>query len=134
MKRILILVVGLLLGAAAFAQEPAKAHKVYCMFVSETRPLSDEIVVDIDYGQVAGHLTTDRRLYGDNGKALKFNSVMDAVNYMARLGWKLEEAAQVMIPAGGSVENPVFRWIMSKMITDDAQITEGMITGAMLKK
>ena len=119
----------MLLCATAFAQEPVKPHKVYCMFVSQPLSLSDQVEVDIDYGQLASSWTTDRRLYGDNGKTLKFNSVMDAVNFMAKLGWELEEAAQVMKPSGGSLDNPVFSWIMSKMITEDAQITEGLNVG-----
>ena len=129
MKKIIMMVAPLLLCATAFAQEPVKPYKVYCMFVSQPLSLSDQVEVDIDYGQLASSWTTDRRLYGDNGKTLKFNSVMDAVNFMAKLGWELEEAAQVMKPSGGSLDNPVFSWIMSKMITEDAQITEGLNVG-----
>ena len=87
----------------------------------------------MDYGQTASSWSTDRRLYGDNGKTLRFNSVMDAVNYLSRRGWVLEQASQVMTPFSGSSENPSHRWIMSKIITEDAQLLEGLKTGAMLK-
>ena len=134
MKKMILLVAGLLLCAAAFAQDQVKPYKVYCAFVSETRILSDECEVDMDYGQVAGTWTTDRRLYDENDKALKFNSVMDAVNYLGRLGWVLEECSQIMSPVNPGSNNPSYRWIMSKMVTDNSQITEGLRTGAMLKK
>ena len=70
----------------------------------------------------------------EKGKTLKFNSVMDAVNYLGRKGWVLEECSQVLTPTNVGSDNPSYRWIMSKMITDDSQILEGLITGAMLKK
>ena len=135
MKKMILLAASLLLfAAAAFAQEPAKPYKVYCAFVSETRVLSYECEVDMDYGQEASSWTTDRRLYDEKGKTLKFNSVMDAVNYLGRKGWVLEECSQVLTPTNVGSDNPSYRWIMSKMITDDSQILEGLITGAMLKK
>ena len=128
----LLLVAGLLcLSWMASAQTP---HKVYCMFTSETRVLSYEIEVDMDYGQeLSGWGSTDRRLFQENGKSLKFNSVMDAVNFLAKLGWNLEQSSQLLTPINNSSENPSYRWIMSKMVTDDAQITEGLTTGAMIK-
>ena len=131
MKKMIILAAALLLGIAAFAQNP---HKVYCMFTSETRVLSYDIEVDMDYGQALGAWgSTDRRLFKEDGKSLKFNSVMDAVNFLAGLGWELEQSSQLLTPINGSSENPSYRWVMSKMITDNAQITEGLTTGAMLK-
>ena len=130
----MILMVGFfLLCATAFAQGSAKPHKAYCMFTSEPVVLSDDINVDVDYGQEARIMSLDRRLYGENGKQLKFKSVMDAVNYMGALGWELENAVQIMTPAGGSADNPVYRWVMSKMVTDNSQITEGWITGDKVK-
>lgn len=104
------------------------------MFTSETRVLSYEIEVDMDYGQeLSGWGSTDRRLFQENGKSLKFNSVMDAVNFLAKLGWNLEQSSQLLTPINNSSENPSYRWVMSKMVTDDAQITEGLTTGAMIK-
>lgn len=131
----MILFVGiLLLCTTTFAQGPAKPHKAYCMFTSDPVVLSDnEVYVDVDYGQEARLLSLDRRLYGENGKQLKFKSVMDAVNYMGTLGWELENSVQIMAPAGGSADNPVYRWIMSKMVTDNSEITEGWITGDKVK-
>ena len=133
MKKMIVMAALLLVCAAAFAQSPAKPHKVYCLFTSDPLVLSDEIHVDVDYGQDARLVSLDRRLYDEKGKALKFNSVMDAVNYMCTLGWELEEAGQVMVPASGSTENPVYRWVMSKLVTDNSQITDGWITGDKVK-
>ena len=133
MKKLIVMAALMLICAAAFAQSPAKPHKVYCLFSSAPVTLSEEIYVDVDYGQSARLLSLDRRLYDENGKALKFNSLMDAVNYMGTLGWELEDAGQVMVPSSGSVDNPYYRWVMSKMVTDNSQITEGWITGDKVK-
>lgn len=75
MKKILILVVGILIGTAAFAQENNNQNKTY-----------------------------------------------------------LEQAFQVLNISGGYSDTPVYYWIMSKQVTDDSQVTEGLTTGDMLKK
>lgn len=137
MKKILILVVGILIGTAAFAQEnnnQNKTYKVYCEIVAQTRLLSDKVDIEFDFGQASDFWTGDRRLYNEKGEPIVFNSMLDAANYMARRGWQLEQAFQVLNISGGYSDNPVYHWIMSKQVTDDSQITEGLTTGDMLKK
>ena len=126
MKKLFVLVVGMLLCAAAFAQEP-QPYKVYCDIISNSRALSNKVDVELDFGQAAGFWTGDRRLYDQNGKAIVFNSMLDAANYMARRGWVLEQAFPVVTVSSGDSNSPVYHWIMSKMVTDDSQITEGLI-------
>ena len=133
MKKLLILMVGMLLCAvAAYAQE-TQPYKVYCEIVSSSRILSDKVNVDLDFGQASSFVSDDRRLYDENGKAIIFNSMLDAANYMARRGWELEEAFPVISISSGDSGSPSYHWIMSKLVTDDAQITEGLITGGMRK-
>ena len=134
MKKLLTIILvlsGLCLGWIAKAQDAApgeKSYKVYCEIISEMRNIfSNKTTVELDFGQAAGFWTGDRRLYDQNGKAIVFNSTLDAANYMARRGWVLEQAFPVVTVSSGDSNSPVYHWIMSKMVTDDSQITEGLI-------
>ena len=59
--------------------------------------------------------------------------MLDAANYMARRGWELEEAFPVISISSGDSGSPSYHWILSKLVTDDSQITEGLLTSGMLK-
>ena len=60
--------------------------------------------------------------------------MLDATNYMARRGWELEEAFVTMSISKGDSNSPNYHWIMSKTVTSDEQITEGLLTVGMTKK
>ena len=134
MKKVFILLVGILLSVTAFAQTKQESYKVYCEIIGETHMLSSKVDVELDFGQAYSFWSSDRRLYDENGKKIVFNSMLDAANYMARRGWELEQAFPVVSISSGDSGSPEYHWIMSKMVTDDSQITEGLKTGDMLKK
>ena len=124
----ILLLAGLGFGLSTAAQE-AKPYKVYCEIVSSSRGLfSDKTKVELDFGQYASWWSTDRQLADENGKAIVFNSVLDAVNYMSRRGWDFEQTYVVQSISGGDSGSSAYHWIMSKMITSDAQIMEGLST------
>ena len=135
MKKLLttiLLFAGLGFGWSAFAQdasEAGKPYKVYCEIVSSSRGIfSDKTSVDLDFGQYASWWSADRKLVDENGKTIIFNSVLDAVNYMARRGWTFEQMYIVQSFSKGDSDSPAYHWIMSKMVTSDAQIMEGLST------
>ena len=131
MKKLLTLILvvsGICLAWNAAAQE-AKPYKVYCEIISTSRNLfSDKTKVELDFGQAASWWSTDRQLADENGKAITFNSVLDAVNYMSRRGWDFEQMYVVQSISGGDSGSPAYHWILSKVVTDDAQIMEGLNT------
>ena len=136
MKRmitVLMVLSGILAGASAYAQteeQPAqKAHKVYCEIISTSRGLfSNKTTVELDFGQYASWWSADRNLVDENGNSIHFNSVLDAVNYMAARGWVFEQMYVVQTFVKGDSETPAYHWIMSKDVSDPAQITEGLQT------
>ena len=89
MKKVFILVVGILLCATTFAQTKQEPYKVYCEITGQTHLLSSKVDVELDFGQAYSFWSSDRRLYDENGKKIVFNSMLDAANYMARRGWEL---------------------------------------------
>lgn len=138
MKRILIALMvlsGILSGASAYAttddQNGGKAHKVYCEIISYSRGMfSNKTTVELDFGQFASWWSADRSLVDENGETIKFNSILDAVNYMAARGWVFEQMYVVQTITKGDSDTPAYHWIMSKEVTDQAQIMEGLQTRA----
>ena len=143
----LMVFAGLFAGAAAFAQEPvqeqeqnqqevsqaAKPYKVYCEIVATPKFFSNKTTVELDFGQFSGFWSLDRQLVDEQGNTIDFNSALDAANYMARRGWDLEEVFIVQEMSKGDSGTTRYHWVLSKMVTDDSQITEGLLTKGMKK-
>lgn len=117
MKKLLFVIIALAAGIAAHAQ-----NKIYCELVEERLLFSSKVNVQIDFGQETKFFS-DTRLVGKDGKAITFNSMVDALNYMAALGWELEEAYVVQSISGGngsSISTTNTRhMLLSKNVDDD---------------
>ena len=59
------------------------------------------------------------------GKKIEFNSMVDAMNYLAKFRWKFEQAYVV---TNESTNQNVYHWLLSKDIVSDDEIREGIIT------
>jgi hypothetical protein len=126
-------------GATAFAQEQeqeqepmqVKPYKVYCEIIATPKFFSNKTTVELDFGQYSGFWTADRQLVDEEGNTISFNSALDAANYMARRGWDLEEVFVVQEMSKGDSGTARYHWVLSKLVTDDSQITEGLRTKGM---
>jgi len=78
---------------------------VYCEILGTGSLFSTKVKIDIDYGQEVGFWNQDRRLKDENGKSVKFNSMVDALNYMGTLGWEFVQAYVVTMPSMGGQQN-----------------------------
>ncbi|MFT3679038.1 MAG: hypothetical protein QM791_02120 [Ferruginibacter sp.] len=83
----------LLLTTICLAQDTSRIEQ-YCQVTIFDKMLSNKVTMDIDYGEERS-LWKDYRLIDENGKLMNFNSVVDAVNYIGKLGWKLVNAFPV---------------------------------------
>ncbi|MBQ2784603.1 MAG: hypothetical protein IJE99_06375 [Alistipes sp.] len=118
MKRLFTLCVALLSIATLSAQQP---YKVYCTLSALHHPTTFGTLsrVEIDYGQ------RDQRknyLVDSYGKAISGQTTTSVANQLAKHGWTLEESYVV------GEDNIRCVWIMSKMVTSEEQITEGIMT------
>ena len=123
MKKILLLFVATIICATISANNP---HKVFCELVGKQKFLSAKCTVEIDMGQ---NPYENSKLVDERGKKITFNSMIDAMNYMGRLGWDFEQAYVI----AGENEN-VFHWLLSKEIVEDSEASEGIITKEQFKK
>ncbi len=92
MKKIIIAL--FLLPLVSFAQTDTTKVQQFCEVVATAKFLSNKVTIAIDYGEKAS-IWKDQRLKDDEGKAKDFNSVIDALNYMGKGGWKLHAAYPV---------------------------------------
>ncbi len=85
MKKICFSFAFVLFVLAANAQDSSWRH-VQINIVP--RLLSNKINVEVDYGQDTKFFS-DTRMKDDAGRAIKFNSVSDILNYMSNEKWEL---------------------------------------------
>ena len=109
------------------------AKRVYAQLSCEEQLFSTKVKVSIDFGQSTSWLfsMSESRLVDKNGKEIKFNSMIDALNYLTQFGWRFAQAYVVPKGRGGkdsmSVSGTTY-WILYKDVDDYSQITEGFTT------
>jgi hypothetical protein len=76
---------------AATASQAADSY-AYAQIVGMQKFLSTKVTIQVDFGQSRGFFS-DTRLRDENtGKVQSFNSMIDALNYMAVDGWDFVQA------------------------------------------
>lgn len=87
--------------------------------------LKGKVNVEVDFGDESwGWQGNDGRnlLVDEDGKQIKFNSMVDAMNFMGERGWVFEAAYVVTVN-----NQNVIHWLMSKEIPFDGNAKEGII-------
>lgn len=84
-------------------------HYFYCEIVGTHKTLSNKVNVNIDFGQL-NKLASDQRLRDDKGEVIKFNSMVDAMNWMGARGW---EFVQAYVVTTGNDQN-IYHWLLKK--------------------
>ncbi len=98
---------------------PKEHHRVYAELLGDYTNFfgfNKNVNVMVDLGQ---YQSTWRyyKLMDEKGKNIKFNSMVDAMNYMGERGWVLVQPY---------ITDKVCHWVMYKDITDKSQITDGL--------
>jgi hypothetical protein len=88
----------------------AQSEKVeqYCEVVGMARIMSSKVNIIIDYGE-AKSVWKDSRVKNEDGSVKKFNSMIDALNFLGTDGWKLVNA--FLITTGGQ---DVYHYVFKK--------------------
>lgn len=104
-------------------------YKAYCSLIGDENSLKKGIVdVRIDYGQDD---LKDNNFVDENGKEIKFRTMISTMNFMSKLGWSLEQVYNRYDKIDGS---PFIIWVLSKEVSSDEEITEGFQTKKMFKE
>ncbi len=115
-------------SVGVMAQEP---YKVFCELLGTAKLFSNKVTVTVEFGQETSFWlgASNQYLVDDNGKAIKFNSMVDAMNYMGKRGWEFEQAYVVTIG-----NQNVYHWLLSKEITKDESVNENFNTKQSFKE
>ena len=99
MKKFIILIISVLffwnLNAQTVNDIPIKDLDVdYVTIVGKTRTITNKITVELDFGQEDKILSSNKsHLIADaTGKTIKFNSMMDALNFLSQNGFSFVQA------------------------------------------
>lgn len=123
MNRFLLAAFLSFVGIVLFAQTP---YKTYCNLIGDENSLKKGVVsVRIDYGQDD---LKDNKFVDENGKEIKFHTMVSAMNFMSKLGWQLEQVYNRIDQVDGS---PIIIWVLSKEIISEEEITKGFQTKRM---
>lgn len=108
MKKVLLLSFFTILSVCMFSQEK---NYIYCELVGTGKFLSNKVNVQVDFGQATSFWKGVGYLKDDKGKAITFNSMVDAMNYMGREGWEFVQAYVVTT----SNQN-VYHWLLKQEV------------------
>lgn len=86
MKKLIFVTVIQLLAISVFAQADSIKIEQYCQIIATPRLLSNKVTIDIDFGEQK-NFWADTRLRTYDGKLKKFNTIVDALNFMGKEGW-----------------------------------------------
>ena len=111
MKKVIILVFALSASFALSAQTDTSKIEQYCQVIATPRLLSNKVTIDIDFGEQKS-FWRDERLKSYDGKLKKFNTIIDALNFMGRDGWIFINAYPVNM---GTVE--IYHFAFKKLIS-----------------
>jgi hypothetical protein len=116
MKRLNLLLLLSFFFFNSYSQQDSAKVEQYCEVVATGRILSNKVTIDIDYGEERS-IWKDHRLRNDEGNLKKFNSVIDAINYLGKDGWKLVNAFPINSGSGPAVYHYVFKKEFAKSET-----------------
>jgi len=75
-----------------FSAGQAQAADTFCLVVGQSKVFSRKVTVTVDYGEKTGMFKDTRLRDEQTGKVAKFNSMVDALNYMSEKGWNFVNA------------------------------------------
>lgn len=100
-----------------FSSLSLSAQRVaYCQLLTSNLWGGRNVYVTLDLGEHGFGSIIDT-----SGKAKKFHGTIDALNYMATLGWKVKEHYLLTIHS-----KQVMHFLLEKPISDTSQILEGI--------
>lgn len=102
-------------------------HRYYCEIKGIEKELSSGLKIIFDFGTKAsyniwGDLSSKLKFVDENGE-VKFNSMVDAANYMVDRGWTFQQAYSSVYSG-----NPIIHWIFYKDAENMEKASEGIMT------
>lgn len=120
MTKIFLTLSAMLIAVAVSAQD---RYTAYAELLGYQKGLfSRKVKVSVDFGQDVSFWksSSDMKIVSEDGKDIVFNSMVDAMNFMGKCGWKFEQA--YVVTEGNQ---NVYHWLLSKEVSSETEIQEG---------
>lgn len=130
MRKVLMACMGMLLALCVQAQ----GRKYFCEIKGVENEFAAGLKIVFDFGNspvysIWDGLKSKQKLVDDAGKEIKFNSMVDAANYMAGKGWQFQQAYS-SVYSGKLVQHCIF----FKEADSPEEAAEGIMTKRMYKE
>ncbi|MDB5014145.1 MAG: hypothetical protein JWQ25_2347 [Daejeonella sp.] len=112
MKKIIIMALFIMGAQHSFAQTDSLKVEQFCQIIARPRLFSSRVTIDMDFGGEK-KFWNDTRLKSQQGQVRKFNTVVDAMNFMAKEGWTFMNAYPVKT-YGVEIYHLAFKKLASK--------------------
>jgi hypothetical protein len=86
MRHTIFLFFFLLVCFTSFSQNDSIKVEQYCQLIVSPRLFSNKVTIDIDFGEEKC-FWRDERMQTYDGNIRKFNTIIDALNFMGKQGW-----------------------------------------------
>lgn len=110
MKKIIVFVFVLITSISSNAQSDSTKVEQYCQVIATPKLLSNRVTISIDFGEQRS-FWKDNRLKEYDGSLRKFNTIIDALNFMGREGWLFINAYPVKM---GEIE--IYHFAFKKQV------------------
>lgn len=105
---------------------PSEPYPVYCTIMGYNFWGVGKVKVKLDLGTAAYGKDFESLYDKETGKKIKFNTMMAVINYMSKRGWTLDQVTSYQ--ENNLSKSNVIHYIMKKMVKNDEEIREGLIT------
>ena len=133
MKRSFVTLLLLLSVSLSFAQTQDGSdygkRKFYCEVKCYEKGVSSNSKIVFEFGETVsreiwGYSNCKVRFVNDNGKVLKFKSIIDAANFLSNNGWVLEQAYSAPHTAKKNLKH----WVFSKEASGYDEVKAGFLS------
>jgi hypothetical protein len=109
-------------------------HRYYCEVKGIEKELSSGLKIIFDFGtntsyNAWGGLSSKLKFVDEKGEEIKFNSMVDAANYMSDRGWTFQQAYSFVYDG-----RPIIHWIFFKDAENMEKAREGIMTKSEYQK
>jgi hypothetical protein len=111
MKKAIISILILVVTIASYAQEDTSKVEQYCQVIATPRLLSNKVTIEIDFGEQRS-IWRNERLRTYDGRLKKFNTIIDALNFMGLEGWVFINAYAVKMG-----ETDIYHFAFKKQVS-----------------
>jgi len=108
----LVVTLAVFSGVAFAKTEDAQRTEEYCMVMATSNLLGTKVTISVDKGQEVKLFRNTGAVKDDEGRLKKFNTVVDALNYMNEDGWIFVDAYTVTVG-----QQNVYHYMMKRSVT-----------------